>query len=78
MEALQERCIHIQKGPNKLRWGYLSKGTYNTREDYKITFNQGQIQHMDTWNVIWHFNPWPKIATFIWLVAHRQILVGEI
>ena len=71
LEALKDQCIRIQGRPNKLRWGYFLKGTYNTREAYNLTFSHGETLHMDALNMIWHINPLPKISTFIWLVAHR-------
>ena len=39
VEFLQERRMRIQRGPDKLRWGYQSKGLYNIREAYNLTFN---------------------------------------
>ena len=60
-----------------MRWGYLTNRFYNTKEAYKLTFNQGETLHSDAWNNIWNFYPWPKIATIIWLVAHKRILTGE-
>ena len=44
---------------------------------YDLTFNQEEAHNKDVWDKVWQFNPWPKIASFIWLVVHKQILIGE-
>ena len=42
INVLRERYIHMQVGVDKLRWGYLPKGFFNTKEAYDIKIRGGE------------------------------------
>ena len=52
LEALQEQCICIQRGHDKLRWGYLPRGDYSTKEAYELNFNQEEYGDKDSWGKV--------------------------
>ena len=73
---LQERCI-LQKGMEEtLRWGYTQKGSFSIKEAYNIKI-RNQAEEDEIWEKIWLANPWPKVATFCWLVVKQRILKRE-
>ena len=60
-----------------MRWGYQIRGTFITKEAYKIWTNHEGIQADEVWKKVWKLNPLPKVASFISLVIYKQILIGE-
>ena len=75
-EELQERCVQIRNGDDKLRWGYSQKGMFSIKEAYNIKI-RGQMEEDEIWGKVWTSNPWPKVAIFCWLVVRGRILTGE-
>ena len=73
---LQEHCIMHSEEEDILQWGYLQKGTFSIKEAYDIRIRR-QEEEDQIWSKIWKTNPWPKVVSLCWLVAHRRILTGE-
>lgn len=73
---LKKRQIPIAEGTDILRWGYEERGTFITREAYKIIIKERIIK--DTlWDKIWNSSNWPKVSTFLWLLCHNRILTWD-
>jgi ribonuclease HI len=71
------RKIRYQEGPDILRWGYTPAGIFTIKEACTL---YGSPQEPDTepiWNKIWHPALWPKISTFLWLLAHNRTLTWD-
>ena len=69
--------IHFNK-----KWGWhslmglFSKGSFSIKEDYNIKI-RNRVEEDEIWEKIWSTNPWPKVATFCWLVVKWRLLMGE-
>lgn len=59
-----------------MRWGYTPRGTYTTKEAYKLMFHT-QEPIDPAWTRIWTTGIWPKISTFTWLLYHQRILTWD-
>ena len=79
-EAFQEelnKCfVKVQEGPDILRWGYSSKGSFSVKEAYNIRMSRN-VEMDDIWGKIWAINLWPKVALFVWLVVIGRILTCD-
>ena len=75
-EELNKRFMKAQEGPDILRWGYSSKGSFSVKEAYSIRISRNAATD-DIWKKIWAVNLWPKVALFVWLVARGRILTCE-
>ena len=75
-EELNKRFIKAQEGPNILRWGYSSKGSFRIKEAYSIRIARN-VAMDDIWKKIWAINLWPKVALFVCLVVRGRILTCE-
>lgn len=73
---LQKRKILTSAGWDTLRWGYEEKGTFTTREAYKIIIKEKIIKDQ-LWDRIWNPSIWPKVSTFLWLISHNRILTWD-
>eukprot|EP00253_Pinus_taeda_P031183 PITA_31183 len=73
---LKKRKILKEAGEDKLRRGYEEKGIFTAKEAYRILlkdrFNKDKV-----WEKIWKPPIWPKISTFLWLLAHNKILTWD-
>eukprot|EP00253_Pinus_taeda_P027174 PITA_27174 len=72
-EELKKRKILKEAGKDKLRWGYEEKGIFTAKEAYKIILKD-RLTKDKVWEKIWDPPIWPKISTFLWLLAHNRIL----
>lgn len=59
-----------------LRWGYEEKGTFTTKEAYKIIIGN-RVSKDKLWDNIWNPPIWPKVSTFLWLLSHNKILTWD-
>lgn len=75
-DTIKERVIRAPSGHDVLRWGYSQKGAFSIKEAYNLV-NQRTRDHNPLWIQVWTLNPWPKVATFCWLVAWKKILTFE-
>eukprot|EP00253_Pinus_taeda_P035520 PITA_35520 len=73
---LKKRKILKEAGEDKLRWGYEEKGTFTTKEAYRLLLND-RFNKDKVWEKIWKPPIWPKISTFLWLLAHNRILTWD-
>jgi hypothetical protein len=71
------RKILYRGGPDILRWGYTTAGTFTIKEAYSLyaTHQDARTEHI--WTKIWNPALWPKISTFLWLVAHNRALTWD-
>ena len=72
-EELNKRFIKVQEGPDILRWGYTTKGSFSIKEAYSIRISRNAVTD-DIWKKRWTANLWPKVALFFWLVVRERIL----
>eukprot|EP00253_Pinus_taeda_P015442 PITA_15442 len=73
---LKKRKILKEVGEDKLRWGYEEKGIFTAKEAYKILLKD-RLNKDKLWEKIWKPPIWPKISTFLWLLAHNRILTWD-
>jgi hypothetical protein len=74
---INARKIQILQGEDILRWGHSSRGIFNIQEAYAIKADHNHNPHEKVWTKIWSNKHWPKISTFLWLVAHGSILTWD-
>jgi len=75
-DELKKRQIPIAAGADILRWGYEDRGTFTTREAYKIITKEKIIKDA-LWDQIWSSSIWPKVSTFLWLLYQNRILTWD-
>ena len=75
-EELSKRFIKIQEGPDVLRWGYTTRGSFNIKEAYNIRITHCAMVD-DIWKKIWAVNLLPKVSLFVWLDVLGRILSSE-
>ena len=75
-EELSKRYIKVQECPDVLRWGYMTRGSFNIKEAYQIRITHQAVVD-DIWKKIWAANLWPKVALFVWLVVRERILTCD-
>jgi hypothetical protein len=66
-----------REGPDILRWGHSITGNFSVKEAYYL---QGHYQNQDKeniWNKVWNPVLWPKVSTFLWLIAHNRVLTWD-
>jgi len=73
---LKKWQIPIAEGPDILIWGYEERGTFTTREEYKIIIKE-QIIKDTLWDKLWNSSNWLKVSTFLWLLYHNKILTWD-
>lgn len=73
---LQKRRIRYTEGQDLLRWGYTQRGSFTTKEAYKIKFQDDASQD-PIWGRVWTPGIWPKVSIFLWLTRHRKILTWD-
>eukprot|EP00253_Pinus_taeda_P031749 PITA_31749 len=73
---LKNRKILKEAGKDKLRWGYEEKGIFTAKEAYRLLLNN-RFNKDKVWEKIWQPPIWPKILTFLWLLAHNRILTWD-
>jgi hypothetical protein len=76
-EHLAARKISSQQGKDILRWGHSTTGAFNIPEAYYIKAGHKTLPREEVWGKIWDMKTWPKINTFLWLVAHNNILTWD-
>jgi hypothetical protein len=73
---LQGKSPLKKRGKYKRGWGTIS-GTYTTAAGYQLTNAHPNVPPNPTiWKAIWTSKSIPKIAMFIWTLAHISILTG--
>lgn len=70
-QELELRKIKLSNQRDKIRWGYTTKGTFNTKEAYQILYHPKQIVKDQLWDRIWHPSIWPKVSMFLWLLSKQ-------
>jgi hypothetical protein len=76
-EELSKWKIPTLTGEDILRWGYLPRGTFSTKEAYAIKTHSDPEHTGRVWSKIWALKHWPKITLFLWLVTHSSILTWD-
>jgi hypothetical protein len=71
------RKILYREGPNILRWGYTTAGTFTIKEAYSLLADQSNPRKEPIWNKVWNSALWPKVSTFLWLVVHNKSLTWD-
>lgn len=73
---LKKHRILKQAGMDTLRWGYEEKGTFTTKEAYRIIIKD-RMDKDQIWGKIWKPPIWPKVSTFLWLLSYNRILTWD-
>ena len=73
-KEMRTRKITIKTGPDILRWGHSTKGTFTIKEAYELKEDQEHDRQAQVWKKNWKFRCWPKVAHFLWLVSKGRIL----
>ena len=74
---LRQRTIREMQGPNILRWGKLTGGSFNLKEACSYLENGDDQEKVAWYDNVWAGNLWPKIKTFLWLLQNRKVLTWE-
>jgi ribonuclease HI/exonuclease III len=72
-----KRKILCRNGPDILRWGHTTTGTFTIKEAYSLQANQQNPGKEPIWNKVWSSALWPKISTFLWLLVHNRALTWD-
>lgn len=73
---LQKRKILHSEERDILRWGYEEKGTFTSKEAYRIII-QDKVTKDSLWDKIWSPPILPKVSTFMWLLSHNRNLTWD-
>jgi hypothetical protein len=73
-KVLIECQLEIREGEDIIRWGRTGDGNFRVKEAYISMVGLGEHQSRPLWGKIWNATLWPKISTFLWLVAIKKIL----
>jgi hypothetical protein len=76
-KILQERQVENREGEDIIRWGFQGNGEFNVKTTYQIMQDSGPHPIRTIWSKIWSKSLWPKISTFLWLVANKRILTWD-
>jgi hypothetical protein len=66
-----------REGPDILRWGYSTAGTFTIKEAYFTTGQSPRKNKEPIWSKVWNPALWPKVSTFLWLVVHNRALTWD-
>ena len=73
-ECLHSRKIPAREGPDILRWGHTTLGTFSVKEAYHLQGHTPCQDHDSIWSKVWQPFIWPKISFFLWLTVQNRIL----
>jgi exonuclease III len=76
-EQANRRRIPSRNGPDILRWGYATAGTFTIKEAYSIYSNPQAVDKAAIWRKAWNPALWPKVSTFLWLIIHNRALTWD-
>jgi exonuclease III len=76
-ECLQSRKIPTRDGPDILRWGHSTSGTFSVKEAYYLQENLPGQGPDSIWSKVWQPFIWPKVSFFLWLTAQNRILTWD-
>jgi hypothetical protein len=71
-KIIQERQVECREGEDIIRWGFQGNGEFNVKAAYQILQDSGPLPIRPIWRKIWSKSLWPKISTFLWLVANKK------
>ena len=74
---MESRKIKNRGGPDILRWGKETKGTFTIKEAYNIKIKQAQAEEEQNWRKLWKNKWWSKIQMFAWLVGRKRIITWD-
>ena len=74
MQELSKRQIQKEEGPDILRWGAKTTGTFSIKEAYNHLQHPTYMQEDNKWKRLWNRKHWPNISLFIWLLTHTKNL----
>jgi len=74
---MESRRIKIRTGPDILKWGKSTKGTFLVKEAYYLATRQEREEEVLDWKQIWRNKWWPKVTIFAWLVGKGRILTWD-
>jgi hypothetical protein len=74
VKDLIEQWLEIQEGEEIIRWGRNGDDNVKVKEAYIIVMGIGENHSLPPWGKIWNASFWPKISTFLWLVATIKTL----
>ena len=60
-EELNKRFIKVQEGPDILRWGYSTRGSFSVKEAYSIMILRNAAND-DIWKKYGHPTSGPRLA----------------
>lgn len=76
-DELQNRKIKTRKGEDRLRSGYLRKGSYTLKEGYSIIVGNHELHQDPIWKIIQGTNLWNKISTFLQILIKNKNLMWD-
>lgn len=77
MKTFLEHQLEEREGEDIIQWGRNGDGIFQVKEAYFSMLDLGENQSRPLWGKIWLASLWPKISTFLWLVANKKILTWE-
>lgn len=77
IKELESRKIKIRPGPDILRWGKSTRGTFTVKEAYYLSTQQEREGETTDWKIIWRNKWWLKVNIFAWLVGKERILTWD-
>jgi hypothetical protein len=77
VQDVSNQKIRINQDNDKLRWGYMPRGTFTIKESYQLLIPPMPDPPDPGWAKLWALRTWPKISIFLWQVLHRRILTWD-
>lgn len=76
-KEMDSRRIKKGIGPDILKCGGSTKGTFMVKEAYLIQSKPALEEQTQEWKQLWKRKWWPKVTMFTWLVGKRHILTWD-
>lgn len=76
-QELNQRKIRFATQEDRLRRGYTPRGSFTTKEAYRLLFPFAHAHKDNIWTQIWQPGIWHKISTFLSLLSKKHILTWD-
>ena len=77
IKELETRKIKKSTGPDILRWGKATKGTFTVKEAYNLATRREEEEEGKDWKQLWRSKWWPKVIIFAWIVGKGRMLTWD-
>jgi hypothetical protein len=77
LKNLTERKIPVSNEPDKLCWGWSTKGSFSVKEAYSLAAEYQNLPKQKIWQHIWQQKLRPKVTIFLWLLTQNKTLTWD-